>query len=200
MSGKDGNWTTGILDGGRHLPKSIVGGDPTHPLEGVTYTPLFALPLIIGLIGLIYHFNRNKRDALVVTLLWFFTGLAIVLYVNQPSIQPRERDYSYVGSFYAFSIWIGLGVIGMAELLRKVLNARLAAFAATGVCLLAAPFVLAKEEWKDHDRSTKMTPHDMAYNYLISCPKTRYYLLMAIMIPTRYGTTRKWRIYGRMCA
>jgi hypothetical protein len=170
MWGIDGNWTTGIFDGGKHLPKSIVGGDPTHPLEGVTYTPLFALPLIIGLIGLIYHFNSNKRDALVVTLLWFFTGLAIVLYVNQPSVQPRERDYSYVGSFYAFSIWIGLGVVAIAELLRKKLNAKIAAITATGVCLLAAPFVLAKEEWKDHDRSTKMTPHDMAYDYLISCP------------------------------
>jgi len=170
MFGIDGNWTTGIFDGGRHLPKTIVGGDPTHPLEGVTYTPLFALPLILGLFGMLYHFNRRKKDALVVTLLWFFTGLAIVLYVNQPSIQPRERDYSYVGSFYAFAIWIGLGVIALAELLRKKLNAKMAAFAATGVCLLASPLVLAKQEWKDHNRSTKLTPHDMAYNYLISCP------------------------------
>jgi hypothetical protein len=171
MAGIDGNWTTGIFDGGRHLPKSIVGGDPSRPLEGVTYTPLFALPLILGLFGLIFHFNRRREDALVVTLLWFFTGLAIVLYVNQPSIQPRERDYSYVGSFYAFSIWIGMGVIAIADLLRKAISAKTAAFTATAVCLLAGPVVLAKEEWKDHDRSTKMTPHDMAYNYLISCPK-----------------------------
>ena len=171
MTGIDGNWTTGILDGGRHLPKSVIGGDTRSPLAGVTYTPLFALPLIIGLFGLIFHFNRRKEDALVVTLLWFFTGIAIVLYVNQPSIQPRERDYSYVGSFYAFAIWIGLGVIAIADLLRKAISARTAAFVATGVCLLAGPVVLAKEEWKDHDRSTKLTPHDMAYNYLISCPK-----------------------------
>jgi len=170
MTAVDGNWTTGIFDGGRHLPKSIVGGDTRDPLAGVTYTPLFALPLIIGLFGLIFHFNRRKEDALVVTLLWFFTGIAIVLYVNQPSIQPRERDYSYVGSFYAFSIWIGLGVICIAELIRKFMSAKTAAFTATAVCLLAGPIVLAKEEWKDHDRSTKLTPHDMAYNYLISCP------------------------------
>ena len=170
MTAVDGNWTTGIFDGGRHLPKSIVGGDTRDPLAGVTYTPLFALPLIIGLFGLIFHFNRRKEDALVVTLLWFFTGIAIVLYVNQPSIQPRERDYSYVGSFYAFSIWIGLGVICIAELIRKFMSAKTAAFTATAVCLLAGPVVLAKEEWKDHDRSTKLTPHDMAYNYLISCP------------------------------
>ncbi|WP_461448757.1 glycosyltransferase family 117 protein [Mucilaginibacter sp.] len=171
MTSIDGNWTSGIFDGSKHLPKSVIGGDPSRPLEGVTYTPLFALPLIIGLFGLIYHFNRRKEDALVVTLLWFFTGIAIVLYVNQPNIQPRERDYSYVGSFYAFAIWIGIGVVAIADVLRKKLSAKVAAFAATAVCLLAGPVVLAKEEWKDHDRSTKMVPHDMAYNYLNSCPK-----------------------------
>ncbi|WP_295792769.1 DUF2723 domain-containing protein [Mucilaginibacter sp.] len=174
MVGVDGNWTSGILDGGKHLPKSVVGG-PKIPGQGIqlgtTYTPLYALPLIIGLLGAAYHFQRKKRDALVVLLLFFFTGLAIVLYVNQPSIQPRERDYSYVGSFYAFAIWIGLGVVALAELIRLKANAKTAAVVATGVCLLAAPVVMAKQEWKAHDRSTKMTPHDMAYNYLISCPK-----------------------------
>ncbi|MCO5945681.1 glycosyltransferase family 117 protein [Mucilaginibacter flavidus] len=173
-AGVDGNWTSGILDGGKHLPKSVVGG-PEIKGQGIqlgtTYTPLYALPLIIGLLGAAYHFQRKKRDALVVLLLFFFTGLAIVLYVNQPSIQPRERDYSYVGSFYAFAIWIGLGVVALAELIRLKANAKTAAVVATGVCLLAAPVVMAKQEWKAHDRSTKMTPHDMAYNYLISCPK-----------------------------
>ncbi|SEP08689.1 DUF2723 domain-containing protein [Mucilaginibacter sp. OK283] len=159
----DGNWTTGIFDGGRHLPKSVTGA--------VTYTPLYALPLIIGLIGAAYHFNRKKKDALVVLLLFFFTGLAIVLYVNQANVQPRERDYSYVGSFYAFAIWIGLGVIAIAESARKFIDGKTAALASTAVCLLAAPVLLASKEWGDHDRSTKMTPHDMAYNYLISCPK-----------------------------
>jgi hypothetical protein len=162
MTAIDGNWTSGILNGGKHLPKSVV--------DGTTYTPLFALPFIIGLFGAIYHFQRKKRDALIVLLLFFFTGIAIVIYVNQPSIQPRERDYSYVGSFYAFAIWIGLGVIALAELIRSKLNPKVAAIAATGICLLAAPVLLAKEEWKAHDRSTKWTPHDMAYNYLISCP------------------------------
>jgi phage shock protein PspC (stress-responsive transcriptional regulator) len=159
----DGNWTTGIFDGGRHLPKSVT--------SAVTYTPLYALPLIIGLIGAAYHFNRKKKDALVVLLLFFFTGLAIVLYVNQANVQPRERDYSYVGSFYAFAIWIGLGVIAIAESARKFIDGRTAALASTAICLLAAPVLLASKEWGNHDRSTKMTPHDMAYNYLISCPK-----------------------------
>jgi hypothetical protein len=162
MTAIDGNWTSGIFNSGKHLPKSIV--------NGTTYTPLFALPFIIGLLGAAYHFQRKKRDALIVLLLFFFTGIAIVIYVNQPSIQPRERDYSYVGSFYAFAIWIGLGVIALAELIRIKLNPKVAAIAATGICLLVGPVLLAKEEWKDHDRSTKWTPHDMAYNYLISCP------------------------------
>ncbi|HZY35393.1 MAG TPA: DUF2723 domain-containing protein [Mucilaginibacter sp.] len=162
MFGIDGNWTSGVFDGGRHLPKSVVKAN--------TYTPLYALPLIIGLLGCVYHFQRKKRDALIVLLLFFFTGLAIVLYVNQPSIQPRERDYSYVGSFYAFAIWIGLGVIALAELIQFKMSTKTAALTATGVCLLAAPVLMATKEWGDHDRSTKMTPHDMAYNYLISCP------------------------------
>ncbi|GAA3986313.1 glycosyltransferase family 117 protein [Mucilaginibacter dorajii] len=158
----DGNWTTGIFDGSKHLPKSVTGA--------VTYTPLYALPLIIGLIGAAYHFTRKQKDALVVLLLFFFTGLAIVLYVNQANVQPRERDYSYVGSFYAFAIWIGLGVIAIAEGARKFLDGKTAAIGSTVICLLAAPVLLASKEWGDHDRSTKLTPHDMAYNYLISCP------------------------------
>ncbi len=159
----DGNWTTGIFDGGRHLPKSVI--------NGTTYTPLYALPLLIGFIGAAYHFTRKKKDALVVLLLFFFTGLAIVLYVNQANVQPRERDYSYVGSFYAFAIWIGLGVIAIAETARKYIDGRTAAIGSTAICILLAPVLLASKEWKAHDRSTKMTPHDMAYNYLISCPK-----------------------------
>jgi hypothetical protein len=158
----DGDWTTGILDGTKHLPKSLT--------NDLTYTPLFALPLILGLLGMWYHFKQKKRDALIVALLWFFTGLAIVIYVNQPSVQPRERDYSYVGSFYAFAIWIGLGVIALADILRKKINARTAAYVAAAICLLTVPTVLAKQEWKAHDRSTKMVAHDMAYNYLMSCP------------------------------
>ena len=170
MTGIDGNWNSGLFDGFKHLPKSVVGGDPVHVLSGVTYTPLYCLPFLIGVIGLTYHFLRKKRDALIVLLLWFFTGLAIVIYVNQPSIQPRERDYSYVGSFYAFAIWIGLGALAVAEGARYFLTPKIAAIGATAICLLAGPVLLASEEWKAHDRSTKMTPHDMAYNYLTSCP------------------------------
>jgi hypothetical protein len=163
MHGIGGNWTTGWFDGMKHLPKSITAA--------TTYTPLYALPLIIGLLGMYYHVKRSKRDALIVGLLFFFTGLAIVLYVNQPSVQPRERDYSYVGSFYAFAIWIGLGVIALANFAQQKMKPQYAAILAIVICMIAGPVLLAKEEWKDHDRSTKTVAHDMAYNYLMSCPK-----------------------------
>lgn len=166
----DGDWTTGIFDGTRNLPKSLTNVPAGTPMYASNaYTPLYALPLILGLIGLVYHYNRSKRDALIVGLLWFFTGIAIVLYVNQPSVQPRERDYSYVGSFYAFAIWIGIGVIGVADLIKRWANPKTAAAGATAICLLV-PVLVASKEWRAHNRSTKLTPHDMAYDYLISCP------------------------------
>jgi hypothetical protein len=165
----DGNWTSGILDGSRHLPDAVIHGN--------TYTPLFALPLIIGLGGMFYHYRTRKHDALIISLLWFFMGLGVILYVNQPSIQPRERDYSYVGSFYAFAIWIGLGVIPLARLLKSSLSEKRAVWVATGVCLVCAPALMAGKEWKAHDRSTKWTPHDMAYDYLVSCPKNAILLV-----------------------
>src|SRR6185503_8183904 len=158
----NGNWTSGIFDKGRHLPQSV--------LRDVSYAPLYAVPLILGLIGLVYHYQRRKRDALIVTLLFFFTGIAIVLYVNQNSVQPRERDYSYVCSFYAFAIWMGIGVMALAEIARKKLNANTATFGSIVLCM-AVPVLLACKEWRGHDRSTKLTPHDMAYNFLISCPE-----------------------------
>lgn len=157
----NGNWTSGWFDSGKHLPNFIT--------QGKAYTPLYALPLIIGLLGMVYHFKRNKKDAGVIALLYFFMGIAIVLYVNQPSVQPRERDYSYIGSFYAFAIWIGLGVIALAQLIQKRINGKYATMIASLVCLLAAPALMAVQEWGAHDRSTKFTAHDMAYNYLNSC-------------------------------
>jgi hypothetical protein len=163
MNGIGGNWTTGLFDKWKHLPKSITGS--------VTYTPLYALPLVLGILGLVYQAKRSKRDALIVGFLFFFTGLAIVLYVNQPFVQPRERDYSYVGSFYAFAIWIGMGVIALVEIARKKVHMRYAVIGATALCLLIGPVLLASKEWGDHDRSTKLTAHDMAYDYLMSCPK-----------------------------
>jgi len=174
--GYDGQVSNGLVNVSLHFPLDITvvpeSRLPKNTLHDNTYTPLYALPLILGLIGAIYHFRQNKRDALIVALLYFFMGLAIVLYLNQSPMQPRERDYSYVGSFYAFAIWIGLGVLGVADLISraiKKIDPKVGGIVATGLCLLIAPVLMAKKEWKAHDRSTKYTPHDMAWNYLNSC-------------------------------
>jgi hypothetical protein len=158
--GIDGSWLSG-WDFNKPLPHAVT--------ESKSYNRLFFLPLIIGLIGLFFHFWRDQRNAGVVLVLFFFTGLAIVLYLNQDPLQPRERDYAYAGSFYAFAIWIGLGVLAIADFLSKKINPKISAVIATLICLLAAPVLMANQEWDDHDRSTKLTPHDMAYDYLNSC-------------------------------
>jgi hypothetical protein len=163
-----GNWISGIkpidamrLGSQSELPKSIT--------ENKAYNRLYFLPLILGLIGAFWHFKRNQKDAGVVALLFFFTGLAIVLYLNQTPNQPRERDYAYAGSFYAFTIWIGLGVFAITEWIQKFLNAKTAGVIATSVGLLAAPVLMAGQNWDDHDRSGKTTARDLAKNYLNSC-------------------------------
>jgi hypothetical protein len=130
-SGADGNWISG-WNFNKPLPAEVT--------QSKSYNRLFFLPLIIGLVGLFFHFKNDQRNAGVVLVLFFFTGLAIVLYLNQDPLQPRERDYAYAGSFYAFAIWIGLGVMGIAELLRKVVNAKTSGIIATVACLLAAPY------------------------------------------------------------
>lgn len=158
----DGDWTTGIFDGFKQLPSSVT--------DGTNYMPLYGLPLAIGLIGMWFHFRSSKRDALVILLLWFFTGMAIVLYVNQPAVQPRERDYSYVCSFYAFAIWVGIGVIALATYLKRWLTDNRAITGSIIAGLLLVPVLMAFKEWRGHDRSTKTVARDMAYNYLISCP------------------------------
>ena len=164
----EGQWLSGIkpidaliLGNQDHLPPSIV--------ESKAYNRFFFLPLIIGLIGAIWHFKRNQKDAGIVALLFFFTGIAIVLYLNQKPLEPRERDYAYAGSFYAFAIWIGFGVLGLKEWLFKKLTPVNGAIAATVVCLLAAPVLMAAQGWDDHDRSDKMVAHDIAVDYLESC-------------------------------
>jgi hypothetical protein len=162
IKGIDGDWISG-WNFKKPLPYSVT--------KSKSYNRLYFLPLILGLLGLYFHFKKDQRDAGVVAVLFFFTGIAILLYLNQDPLQPRERDYAYAGSFYAFAIWIGLAVIGIAELLSKKEKKLNAAILSTVVCLSVGPILMANQEWDDHDRSTKMTPHDMAYNYLNSCAK-----------------------------
>lgn len=131
---------------------------------------LYALPLILGIIGIIYHYKKNKSDFLVNFLLFFFTGFAIIIYLNQAGNQPRERDYAYVGSFYAFAVWVGLGVLMVKEWFDKLLKGSSHIAAAT-LCTLAVPVLMAQQEWDDHDRSQKTIALDLATDYLESCDK-----------------------------
>ena len=130
---------------------------------------LFALPFILGILGILYQYKQDKKGSFISFLLFFFTGLAIVFYLNQAGNQPRERDYAFVGSFYAFAIWIGLGVLQIKDWLSKFTNQSVSNAAAALVCLLAVPVLMAAEEWDDHDRSKKQTARDLAKNYLESC-------------------------------
>ena len=130
---------------------------------------LFALPFILGILGILYQYKQDKKGSFISFLLFFFTGLAIVFYLNQAGNQPRERDYAFVGSFYAFAIWIGLGVLQIKDWLSKFTSQSVSNAAAALVCLLAVPVLMAAEEWDDHDRSKKQTARDLAKNYLESC-------------------------------
>jgi hypothetical protein len=129
----------------------------------------YMLPFLLGLAGLFYHLKQHKKDTLIVMLLFVMTGIAIIVYLNQYPYQPRERDYAYAASFYAYAIWIGLGVMAVFEYLSKKLNPKLAAIIATTASLLLVPVIMAKEGWDDHDRSGRYATRDFAINYLESC-------------------------------
>src|SRR5450432_1402646 len=168
---RDGNWVSGIpfiddfLYGDQSkLPDSI----HTH---NKSYNRMYMLPLILGLIGMFFQYKRNRKDFLISGLLFFFTGFAIVVYLNQAGFQPRERDYAYAGSCYAFAIWIGLGVIWVEEKFGKFLRQPMAAYAAAGLCFLAVPVIMGDQEWDDHDRSKKTLARDIGKDYLESCPQ-----------------------------
>jgi hypothetical protein len=135
----------------------------------------FALPLLLGLFGAFYHFNRDWRRAFSVFVLFFMTGIGIVIYLNQTPMQPRERDYSYVGSFLAFSLWVGIGAGGLLQLvyesIRDTLSStgRLASLCGVGLLVfLAVPGWMTVENYDDHDRSRNYLPRDYAYNSLTS--------------------------------
>ncbi len=163
-----GNWISGIdaLDAIRLGPQDKL---PESMKNNKARNKFYFLPLILGLIGLIYHYKRDNHDAWAVMLLFFFTGMAIVLYLNQTPYQPRERDYAYAGSFYAFAIWIGLGVLAIWEKLRTKVPGMAAITMTTLLCLVAVPGIMAKEGWDDHNRSHRYTSRDFAYDYLNSC-------------------------------
>lgn len=164
----EGNWLSGI----RALDELRLGDQdnlPGHLKNNPARNRYYLLPLIFGLFGFFYQYRRNKNNFRVVMLLFFFTGIAIVIYLNQTPHQPRERDYAYAGSFYAFSIWIGLGVLAIAAYLKKILPDPLSAGISVMISFACVPVLMAVENWDDHDRSGRYTVRDFAANYLNSC-------------------------------
>ena len=162
-----GNWITGIP----FIDNYLVGDQTLLPAElknNKGHNVFYCLPLILGLLGLFwqaYKGDRGIQQFWIVFFLFFMTGLAIVLYLNQTPQQPRERDYAYAGSFYAFAIWIGLGVAAIAEWLRNKMGEKPAAVLASVIGLLV-PIQMVSQTWDDHDRSGRYTCRDFGQNYL----------------------------------
>ena len=165
---RNGNWISGIsfLDNIRLGNQDLM---PESLKKNKANNKLYFLPLILGVLGFSFQYYKHRKDWLIAALLFFFTGLAIVLYLNQAGPQPRERDYAYVGSFYAFAIWIGLGFFQVKEWFEKIIKGAAGSYVAGLLCLLAVPVLMAAEEWDDHDRSKKTIALDLATNYLESC-------------------------------
>ena len=165
----NGNWISGIsfidnffrLDSQENLPDEFKNNKGRN-----TY---FFLPLILGIIGLLYHVKMDKKNFYILLLFFAFTGLAIIFYTNPKPFEPRERDYAVVGSFYIFAIWIGMGVLALFEKFKDKLDHRSLAIGITGVCLLAVPSLMAFENWDDHDRSGRYATRNNAQAYLDSC-------------------------------
>ena len=167
-----GNWLSGITA----LDEIYIGpqsGLPSEMANNPARNTYFFLPFLLGLLGLIYQLNRDQRNFTVVMWLFIMMGIALVVYFNTSPGEPRERDYVYAGSFYAFCIWIGLGVLALYDLFTIALGEkriRTAAVAAI-VISLSVPSILAAENWDDHNRSGRTMARDIGWNYLQSLPK-----------------------------
>jgi hypothetical protein len=163
-----GNWISGI----KFIDEARLGSLDKFPDDLKTnpgHNTYYFLPLLIGLAGMYWQYKRNNTGFWLVMAFFIMTGLAIIVYLNQYPNQPRERDYAYVASFYAFAIWIGIGFMFFYELLSKALGHKLS-LAVTFVCLIfGAPVLLGTQNWDDHDRSGRYTALDIGANYLKSC-------------------------------
>ncbi|MGE5423961.1 MAG: protein O-mannosyl-transferase family, partial [Syntrophothermus sp.] len=168
---ENGNWITGIP----FIDKMMLGHavtDLPDSMKNRATNKYFMLPLLLGLIGFFYHIKNDGKGTIVVALLFIMTGLAIVVYLNQQPYEPRERDYAYAGSFYAFAIWIGLGVIAIINYLNKYLKKEMVSIAVVTVAtLVLVPGIMAEQNWDDHTRAGRYSCRDYAANYLNSCDK-----------------------------
>ncbi len=165
-----GNWLSGIkfIDELRLGNQDELSSDMANNKARNTY---FFLPLILGIIGLIFHFKNDQKSFWVLLVLFLFTGLALKIYLNERPFEPRERDYALVGSFYVFALWIGYGVYALFDLAKSYLKPKVALPAVLVVTALAAPVLLATQNWDDHDRSNRYTALSMGKMYLDSCDK-----------------------------
>jgi hypothetical protein len=177
-----GNWITGF----RWIDDWLLGCDtsklPSDLAQNKGRNVFYALPLLLGLIGMIWQWRRGRegrQQLLIVMLLFVMTGLAIVAYLNQTPLQPRERDYAYAGSFYAFAVWIGLGVGLVTTWWQKLLKSRHLAAAVIGALLcLAVPIQMGSQTWDDHDRSGRYTCRDFGANYLESMQREGHPIIL----------------------
>ena len=166
-----GNWISGI----KFIDEMRLGSQDNLPdrfANNKARNTYYFLPLLLGLLGVFYQNSKGKRGKQglwVIFLLFFMTGLAIVIYLNQYPLQPRERDYAYAGSFYAFAMWIGIGVLAISETLQKYMSETVAGSVAGVATLLLVPGIMAVENWDDHDRSDRYTARDLGANYLKTC-------------------------------
>ena len=164
-----GNWISGIKPIDEwHLGMSQ-DNLPSDVKNNKARNTYYLLPLILGLIGFFFLFNKDKKLFWVMLVFFLFTGIAIQVYTNVRPFEPRERDYSVAGSFYVFALWIGFGVYGIYDVLKKYVPKKLAAPIITLACLILVPGILVANNWDDHDRSDKYTARAMAKMYLDSC-------------------------------
>ena len=165
-----GNWISGF----NFIDEARLGDQQNIPtcLNNPGRTKFYFLPLILGLCGFFWLLRKDLKSSWIIFLLFFMTGLAIVVYLNQTPYQPRERDYSYAGSFYAFTIWIGLGVLALTDWIEQLTKKKnvITTVLVGLVCLLAVPCLMASEGWDEHNRSGKTSAHDWAKNYLAQLP------------------------------
>jgi hypothetical protein len=164
----EGNWVTGITA----FDNARLDSDTTQVINrdrnNKATNHFYALPFLLGLFGAIFHFRRMASDAWIVLAFFLLTGVAIVIYLNQTPYQPRERDYAYTNSFYAFAIWIGVGVLALYDLFSNKMATTSMAIGATALSMVV-PSIMAKEGWDDHNRSLRTLSRDCAINYLQSC-------------------------------
>ena len=161
--------------GWQFIGKGTTMGEDGYIAENISFNGLFALPFLLGVLGMVHHFSRHWKHALFVLALFFLTGLAIIIYLNQPDPQPRERDYVYVGSFFAFCLWIGIGMTAVLEWLQEKIkkpNLRMIyAGVAVLLAIVMAPGILLADNYASHGRTGNYVAYDYSHNILETCEK-----------------------------